>query len=296
MNTNRKLISRVNVIELVKLYKSIDIDISQYFTNIDNLDYIYDQEKQIYEFMPKICGDSKFYSALNNKISYYDDEKFEFIYASKILKRDSKILDIGCGEGAFANHIPDDCFYLGTDFSVHAQHKKGTNKLLTNKLLSEIYSEKGQFFDIITIFQVIEHVANPYELINDALKLLKPNGRIIITAPNAESYLGNSYNNILDYPPHHVSRWDTRSMKTLSSSFNLSDQKIKFESLRKEHARYYMHQKLLNIFFKGDNIPMRTDLKFRLISKILWIIAYIIKPRNSRSKIKGHTILLDAKK
>ena len=47
MNSNRKLISKVNVKELVKLYRSIDINISQYFTNIDSLDYIYDQEKHI---------------------------------------------------------------------------------------------------------------------------------------------------------------------------------------------------------------------------------------------------------
>jgi SAM-dependent methyltransferase len=96
---------------------------------------------------------------------------------------DSKILDWGCGDGSFIG--------LLRNFGLHCFGIDAYKKDLNDPQISSATIEKTDFpdgyFDIITCFHVLEHLADPLTSVKHALRLLKLGGLIIIEVPNLES-------------------------------------------------------------------------------------------------------------
>jgi SAM-dependent methyltransferase len=96
---------------------------------------------------------------------------------------DSKILDWGCGDGSFIR--------LLRNFGLHCFGIDAYKKDLNDPQISSTTIEKADFpdgyFDIITCFHVLEHLADPLTSVKHALMLLKIGGLIIIEVPNLDS-------------------------------------------------------------------------------------------------------------
>lgn len=67
-------------------------------------------------------------------------------------------------------------------------------------LVKEIHER----FDIISFFEVLEHLDNPVRFIEHIRGLLKPGGHIIPSVPNRNSFLDTLAES--DYPPNHLTR------------------------------------------------------------------------------------------
>ena len=52
-------------------------------------------------------------------------------------------------------------------------------------------------------FQVLEHVASPYDFIRGCVDSLKQ-GVLILAVPSSDGFAGMAINNVLDMPPHHA--------------------------------------------------------------------------------------------
>jgi len=102
-------------------------------------------------------------------------------------KENQRILDIGCGDGNFDSHINPNNYVVGVDFVeendlIRKSIKKYYRTDLNNGLPQEIFSEDK--FDYILLLDIIEHLVNYNKIIKDAIKLLKDDGKIIISVPN----------------------------------------------------------------------------------------------------------------
>ena len=106
-----------------------------------------------------------------------------------------KIFDLGCGDGYFmhaANKIINaDIDWQGGEPS-DFQNKNA--QLLTGFPIHDIDVEgilyfKDKEFDLIYSGEVIEHIFNPDNMIREIHRLLKINGRVILTTPNMNSWL-----------------------------------------------------------------------------------------------------------
>jgi 2-polyprenyl-3-methyl-5-hydroxy-6-metoxy-1,4-benzoquinol methylase len=128
----------------------------------------------------------------------YADYSFEafkssFLMKLKFLRRFHKgggrLLDIGCATGLFAKVAQDDGFdAYGVDISEYAVREG--KKLLGDKISVANVEEKmpfpNDFFDVITVWDVLENMKHPDSFLNDASRVLKDNGLIFIRTLNSK--------------------------------------------------------------------------------------------------------------
>jgi 2-polyprenyl-3-methyl-5-hydroxy-6-metoxy-1,4-benzoquinol methylase len=113
----------------------------------------------------------------------------------QVLGPSKKLLDIGCASGAFLysvkSHVSE-C--VGMEFN--SENVRFVEKKLGIKVHSEgieATSLPPGDFDIITAFQVLEHVDDPVRFLKGVYKLLKPGGTICIEVPNIQDVLLSVY-------------------------------------------------------------------------------------------------------
>lgn len=102
-----------------------------------------------------------------------------------------RVLDIGCGSGAFLKHIRQqgaEC--LGIDpnpLNCRIARESGLD-ILEGYFSADFHDELCRFKpQIVTCFEVIEHIYSPMEIFNEVKCLLQQtaNGTFIVTTPNA---------------------------------------------------------------------------------------------------------------
>jgi hypothetical protein len=64
---------------------------------------------------------------------------------------------------------------------------------------------------------------------------LLPGGILIFGLPNADSFLKHQYN-ILDLPPHHMTRWTEQVLRFITNIFPLQLLEMSFEPLASYHV------------------------------------------------------------
>jgi 2-polyprenyl-3-methyl-5-hydroxy-6-metoxy-1,4-benzoquinol methylase len=142
-----------------------------------------------------------------------------------------KILDVGCFCGVFLSVAAQErweCYGIEPLVmpAVYARGRFGLN-ITTGTLDDSVY--KQDFFDVITAFQVFEHMLDPKKELERIYRLLKPGGLVLIEVPNIDTLgvkiLGHRHRHFVQ---DHVSFF---SIETLSHLL----EKTGFEVL----AHYY---------------------------------------------------------
>ncbi len=106
------------------------------------------------------------------------------------VKRGSKILDIGCATGIFlkkCDHYRLKTFGLDYSKKLIKIAQKNTKAKLQCGSAEDLSNYKDNYFDTITVFDVIEHLPSPYTFLSEAYRVIKPKGKIILTTPNLNS-------------------------------------------------------------------------------------------------------------
>ncbi|AMA08219.1 class I SAM-dependent methyltransferase [Picosynechococcus sp. PCC 73109] len=140
-------------------------------------------------------------------------------YAPQILRQSSrKLLDIGCGTGDFLKVAKQYNWQVsGTEISPIASAK-------ANQFLGEMCVATGDalslellsnYYDMVTLYHVIEHLLDPNTLIQKVYQLLKPGGIFFIETPNIAGFgaklKGHRWSQIK--PPEHIIYFQPSSLK-----------------------------------------------------------------------------------
>src|SRR5258708_31579546 len=104
-----KLIDKIPVGRIIDLYQqNYNIDVSRYFIGLSDVEVYECNETKFRFYYPfHLAGDAHFYEQLstNTGINYYPEWKFENEIASKHIPDNCRILDVGCGDGAFLSEL-----------------------------------------------------------------------------------------------------------------------------------------------------------------------------------------------
>lgn len=107
--------------------------------------------------------------------------------ASRFITKADKLLDVGCGEGIIQYFIGDKVKNLyGIDNSKSELRRAEARGFITKQVNfdSEKFPFMDSFFDVVTCLDVIEHVKNPKFLLGEIHRVLRPDGKLIISTPN----------------------------------------------------------------------------------------------------------------
>lgn len=131
-----------------------------------------------------------YYKKKKNAVERLCSYVFKKVYIEIPAKKGAKILDLGCGSGINLynlNKLGFDTY--GIDFSEKAVNFARKELKLKNikhgNLKSNSYPKN--FFDVVILSHVIEHLPDPKKTIILVKKILKKNGQVIITTPNLNS-------------------------------------------------------------------------------------------------------------
>lgn len=143
-------------------------------------------------------------------------------------RKNNRILDVGCGRGWFLTEAKNRGWEVyGNEYSEKAVELCTNNGINTTLgALNETLFEPD-FFDVVTSFEVIEHINNPNEDLKLIHQFLRSDGLFYCTTPNFNSimryYLKEKYN-VIEYPEHLT----YYTHKTLNQALKLN----KFEKIK----------------------------------------------------------------
>ena len=184
---------------------------------------IYASPRPAKEFLKRYYEDSETYNYFQ-KCILPETEKFrkEHILKPKLdiverySKRGRRILDVGCASGHFlelAKKSGWNCYGVEPNRNVIDSLKRtfGNQKIFNTSIEN---LEIGKTFDVITMWELIEHVQNPLEIFKKINSLLNDDGILVLSTPNSEGFDMVTLNELSDVymPPSHINFFNSKSI------------------------------------------------------------------------------------
>jgi SAM-dependent methyltransferase len=214
---------------------------------------------------------------LSNKDYLKNRAKLHVKYIQKF-KTKGKLLEIGCMYGFFMKEAQNHGFEVyGLEKSSMAA-EYGRKELGLNIHSSDLADAKFKknFFDVIYMSHVIEHISDPHGELKKIFNLLKPEGVLILRCPNFSSLAVRIMQQRWSWlcPPEHIYQFTsiTLSNMLISAGFKIKSKKtsggdkIYLRYLGVEFFNYLPIKKIKKIEFRAkiDNHPNHWSQKFLL--------------------------------
>lgn len=144
--------------------------------------------------------------------------------ASQWVPENVRLLDIGCSAGGrFKYHLSRGCDVYGIEANENARDIiKITGYKIHIGLFDPNLYEPG-FFDYVIMDQVLEHMVNPLNTLQGISCLLKPQGKLIISTPNARGWGAKIFRQhwIHWHTPYHLHFFSRKSLEYLADQAGL---------------------------------------------------------------------------
>ena len=188
-----------------------------------------------------------------------------------------RLLDVGCSYGLFmeaASH---------SGWNVSGIELSKTQSKVAQKKYAHVYDKPIEqcqfsdgFFDVITGFDVIEHLSSPSKFLREAQRILKPGGFLVMCTPNIESYPARLMGRLwINYLRMHFYYFSHRTIASFLERENFKILKIERHKriIKPSDARFWVKDHrllftLMNILFNNTltkNIKMTTGLSGNIV-------------------------------
>lgn len=145
-------------------------------------------------------------------------------YVKKAKIHKNLAVDIGAGYGTFCVELMKYNYFNNIIAVEPSRDLANTCSTRGINTVVDIFEKTNiQNIDLITCFELIEHLYSPKKLLQKCVESLNPKGLLIITTPNIEGFdlkiLGKKSNNIL--APNHINYFNPQSLRILLENVGL---------------------------------------------------------------------------
>lgn len=191
-----------------------------------------------------------------------------------------RVLDIGCGFGeALGYHTARGCDVYGVeaDENIRRVADKFGFKVHVGLFDPDLYEEN--FFDYVTMDQVIEHVTDPVSTMKGAARVLKQGGIAILSTPNSNGWGARLFGRrwINWHAPYHIQHFSLTSMTMAARQAGFSVEKVR--TITSSEWLYYQWIHLFAYPDKGEPSPFwstttvrsfRVKIIFGMLTLVHW--------------------------
>ena len=124
------------------------------------------------------------YSENNTPFSKYPSKLINFLIKKADLKKNQKILELGCGRGDFINEFKNEGLEtFGVDISDYSKTFFAGLNFSKVDMSKDKLPFEDNYFDVIYSKSFIEHFYYPDKIFQEAYRVLKKGGTIITLTP-----------------------------------------------------------------------------------------------------------------
>lgn len=150
-------------------------------------------------------------------------ERYEYVVKRlRLNPKKARVLDVGCGAGYFISVLNENGVKC-KGLEVNPEQVRYCKKQGLDVESTDLKAEPDDYYDAITLFDVLEHLSDPVETIKIAQRKLKKGGYLIAYTPNIHSLayklMGAKQNTLL--PFEHFCFYSEKSFKFLAKKTGL---------------------------------------------------------------------------
>lgn len=170
----------------------------------------------------------------NERLQYLSDIKQELDYINSFKK--GKVLDVGCGLGFLLSGLNDNFEKYGIEVSALACENARQYGNIFNGTLEEAGFEEN-FFDIVVMYHVIEHIDSPESVIKTIKSILKNEGTLVIGTPDFNCICAQIFkdNFRMLHDKTHTSLFSYKSLKSFLENYGFEVQNAQFPYFNTRH-------------------------------------------------------------
>lgn len=200
----------------------------------------------------------------------YKESLARYEFARRNLKKEARVLDIGCGTGYGSAVLAENYEVIALDNDKEAIRyaKKHYKKPLFKTGNAEKLKFDDSSFDAVVAFELIEHLKNPQKFLSEVKRVLRRNGVFILSTPNKNfPKIAQSSYHIKEYgfdDIHHLLKKYFRTIKLYGQS--------KSKRAREAHKEFLASQGTRQSIVDVDKFGLRKLFPKRFKE---WIWKYL---------------------
>jgi SAM-dependent methyltransferase len=135
----------------------------------------------------RVADDSTYEAEMPNRLRTAERHKR---IIEKHVQGAGSILDVGCASGAFLRLMRESGWSVCGVEPSEAQFQRATKVLGAGVIIQQCVLQEASLeggFDLVTMWDVLEHVTHPVEFLSLAASLLRPGGFVVLNVPRIDS-------------------------------------------------------------------------------------------------------------